>query len=272
MADEVLAGPDLGVVKARQQGAWAAGDYSVIGSTILLTAELLCEAMDVRTGWRALDVAAGNGNMTLGLARRGCEVTSTDYVPALLERGRARVDAEGWRVTFQEADAEALPFADEEFDAVASTFGVMFAPRQEICAAELMRVCRVGGVIGLASWTPASFVGEIFRTIGRYMPPPAGVKPPSLWGDEARVRELFAGASEIRCERKAFKMRAGSVEDWLAGFRKFYGPMNRTFAALDAEKQGLLAADLLALAGRMNIATDGTMVLPSEYLEVVITR
>lgn len=272
MADAATTGTDFGVVKAKQQVAWATGDYAVIGSTILLTAELLCEAMDVRSGWRVLDVAAGNGNMTLGLARRGCEVTSTDYVPELLEKGRARVDAEGWRVTFREADAEALPFEDEQFDAVTSTFGVMFTPRQEVAAAELMRVCRAGGKIGLASWTPESFVGGIFRAIGKYLPPPAGVKPPSLWGSEGRLKELFEGVSEMRIETRDYKMRARSVEDWLQSFRRFYGPMNKAFAALDEEKQGLLEHDLLALARRLNVAEDGTMVLPSEYLEVVMTR
>ncbi len=263
---------NLAEVKTRQQAAWATGDYAVIGSTILLTAELLAEALDVRCGWRVLDVAAGNGNMSLAAARRGCRVTSTDYVPALLERGRLRADAEGWRIDFQVADAEDLPFADGAFDCVVSTFGVMFAPDQARAAAELMRVCRAGGKIGMASWTPASFVGQIFRIIGKYVPPPAGTSPPTLWGTEERLVELFSDAASIETTPRAFAMRARSVQDWLNEFRKYYGPMHRTFAALDEAGQAALGADLLALAAGFNRAEDGTMVLPSEYLEVVITR
>ena len=263
---------DFSSIKAKQQTAWAAGDYAVVGSTIPLTAELLCEAVDVRSGWRVLDVAAGNGNATLAAARRGCEVTSTDYVPALLERGRLRVDAEGWRVNFQEADAEHLPFADAAFDAVLSTFGVMFAPDQAQAAAEMMRVCRPGGKIGLTCWTPAGFVGQIFRLVGQHVAPPPGVRPPAQWGTPERLQELFATAADHHTERLFVKLRARSAEAWLDGFRKFYGPMNRTFAALDEASQAALTHDLLELATSLNQAEDGTLVLPSEYLEIVITR
>ena len=263
---------DLAAVKTRQQAAWATGDYAVIGSTILLTAELLAEALDLRSGWWVLDVAAGNGNMSLAAARRGCRVTSTDYVPALLDRGRIRAAAEGWRIEFEEADAENLPFAEGEFDCVVSTFGVMFAPDQARAAAEMMRVCQVGGKIGLASWTPESFVGRIFGVIGKYVTPPAGVLPPSLWGTEERLAELFAGAARVEAAKRTFCMRARSERKWLEEFRKYYGPMHRTFAALGEVEQAGLEADLLALARGMNRAEDGTMVVPSEYLEAVITR
>jgi ubiquinone/menaquinone biosynthesis C-methylase UbiE len=263
---------DLEAVKAKQQVAWASGDYAVVGNTIPLMAELLCEAMDVHSGWKVLDVAAGNGNATLAAARRGCRVTSTDYVPALLEGGRRRVEVEGWQVDFQEADAENLPFAEETFDAAISTVGVMFAPNQERAAAEMARVCRVGGKIGLACWTPAGFVGQMFRIIGKYIPPPEGVKPPSLWGTEARLRELFPGVVKIETTTRQFRFRSLSKEHWLQGFRTYYGPMYKAMASLDEAGQAALSADLLAMADSLNEAEDGTMVAPSEYLEIVITK
>jgi SAM-dependent methyltransferase len=263
---------DFSAVKAKQQATWASGDYAVVGNTIVLMAELLCEAMDVRSEWRVLDVAAGSGNASLAAARRGCWVTSTDYVPALLEQGKRRAEADGFRIAFQEADAENLPFEDGSFDAVISTVGVMFAPNQETCAAEMMRVCRKGGTIGLANWTPAGFVGQIFRCIGRYLPPAAGLKPPSLWGTEARLAELFAGVAKIETATRNFMFRSASPEAWLDGFTTYYGPMHKTFLALDEAGQAGLTADLMALVRSLNRAEDGTMVLPSEYLEVVITR
>ncbi len=264
-------GPDLEALKARQQAAWASGDYAVVGNTIPLIAELLCEAMDVRSGWRVLDVAAGNGNATLAAARRGCQVTSTDYVPALLENGRRRVEAEGWKVEFREADAENLPFADGEFDAVISTVGVMFAPNQERCAEEMLRVARVGGKIGLANWTPGGFVGGMFKCIGKYIPPPAGVKPASAWGTEGRLKELFGGA-KVEVTERAFNFRSLSTRDWFRAFSTYYGPMNKAMGSLDEAARAGLTADLLALADGLNRAEDGTMVVPSEYLEVVVTR
>lgn len=263
---------DLAAVKIRQQAAWATGDFAVIGSTSLLTAELLAEALDVRSGSKMLDVAAGNGNMSLAAARRGAHVTSTDYVPALLERGRLRAEAEGWRITFQVADAENLPFEDASYDCVASTFGVMFAPDQPRAAAELMRMCRPGGKIGLASWTPASFVGQIFLTIGKYVAPPPGLSPPFVWGTQAGLDTLFPGMAKIEAVTKTFCMRARSEQHWLTEFRKYYGPMHRTFAALGEADQTRLENDLLALAASMNRAQDGTLVVPSEYLEGVIIR
>ena len=191
------AAPDLVALKARQQGAWSSGDYAIVGATLQIVGEDLCEALDLRSGQKVLDVAAGNGNVTLAAARRWCDVVSTDYVPALLERGRARAQAEGWRIEFKEADAESLPFADGAFDAVVSTFGVMFTPNQDKAAAELLRVCRPGGKIGLANWTPEGFIGQVFKAIGKQMPPPAGVKSPALWGAQPRINEMFGAARRI---------------------------------------------------------------------------
>ena len=264
---------DLAAVKNKQQLAWSSGDYAVVGTTLQIVGESLCEALDLRAGERVLDVAAGNGNATLAAARRWCDVVSTDYVPALLERGRARAGAEGLPVQFEQADAENLPYADRSFGVVMSSFGVMFTPDQDKAAAEMARVCKSGGRIGLANWTPTSFVGEIFKLIGKYLPPPAGVKSPALWGTEARLRELFGERLDaMTIERRNFVFRYHSAAHWLEVFRTFYGPMRKAFAALDAAKQEALAADLIALAEKFNRATDGTLVAPSEYLEVIIKR
>ena len=262
---------DLSLVKAKQQAAWAAGDYAVIGTTLQIVGETLCEALDLRAGQRVLDVAAGNGNATLAAARRWCDVVSTDYVPALLERARARAGAEGLAVQFEQADAENLQYEDGAFDVVLSTFGVMFTPNQERAAAELARVCKPGGKIGLANWTPSSLVGEMFKAIGRYLPPAPGMKSPALWGTEERLRELFGSRiAALQAPRRHFVFRYRSPRHWLDTFRTYYGPMHKAFAALDAGKQESLAEDLLGLAQRFNSATDGSMVAPSEYLEAVI--
>lgn len=265
--------PDLAAVKTRQQAAWATGDYAVVGTTLQIVGENLCEALDLRAGSRVLDVAAGNGNATLAAARRWCEVTSTDYVAALLEAGRARAQAEGHTILFQEADAENLPFPDASFDAVVSTFGVMFTPDQEQAARELARVCRPGGRIGLANWTPDSFIGQLFKLIGRYVPPPPGVTSPLQWGTPARLHELFGDtARRIDATERRFTFRYRSPEHWIDVFRTYYGPTHKTFAALDADRQSALHRDLLALLEGLNRSGDGTLVLPSEYLEVVIER
>jgi SAM-dependent methyltransferase len=264
---------DLAAVKARQQAAWSTGNYAVVGTTLQIVGENLCEALDLHAGARVLDVAAGNGNATLAAARRWCEVTSTDYVPSLLESGRARAQADGYNIRFQEADAENLPFPDASFDVVMSTFGVMFTPNQDQAAAELVRVCKPGGRIGLANWTPTSFIGQLFKTIGRYIPPAPGVKSPGLWGTPARLEELFgATAREIQTTSREFTFRYHSPGHWIDVFRTYYGPLNKTFAALDADKQAAFTADLLALMAGGNRSGDATLVLPSEYLEVVITR
>ena len=262
---------DLAAVKNKQHLAWSSGDYAVVGTTLQIVGESLCEALDLRADERVLDVAAGNGNATLAAARRWCDVVSTDYVPSLLERARARASAEGLPVQFEQADAENLPYADHGFDVVLSTFGVMFTPDQDKAAAEMARACKPGGRIGLANWTPTSFVGELFKLMGRYVPPAAGVKSPALWGTEARLRELFGERLDtIAIEPRNFVFRYRNAAHWLEVFRTFYGPMHKAFGALDAEKQEALAADLIALAERFNRATDGTLVAPSEYIEVVI--
>ena len=264
---------DLAAVKTKQQAAWSSGDYAVVGSTLQIIGEDLCEAMDLRSGHKVLDVAAGNGNVTLAAARRWCDVTSTDYVPALLAKGRARAQAEGWTIDFKEADAEALPFANESFDAIVSTLGVMFTANHDKAAAEMLRVCKSGGKIGMANWTPEGFIGQLFKTIGKHMPPPAGAKSPALWGTQAHLAQMFeAGASSIHIASKNFTMRYRSAQHWIEVFRTFYGPVHKTFGALPAAGQAALASDLLALIERFNRAKDGTMVVPSEYLEVVITK
>ncbi len=264
--------PALEALKARQQLAWSAGDYAAIGSGIQLIAELLMEALDVRSTWHVLDVAAGNGNASLAAARRGCRVISTDYVPALLDRGRLRAAAEGFRIDFQIADAEALPFESGRFDTVFSTVGVMFAPNQPRAAAELFRVIKPGGRIGLANWTPDGFVGRIFQVLGKYIPQPAGAQPPSLWGTEPHLHTLFPNAARIESTARAFVFRSASSARWLETFRTYYGPMNQAFASLDEPGQEALAADLIALCDAMNRSGDETLVLPSDYLEIVIHK
>ncbi len=264
---------DLAAVKARQQVAWSTGDYAVVGTTLQIVGENLCEALDLRSGASVLDVAAGNGNASLAAARRWCAVTSTDYVASLLESGRERAKAEGHAIQFQEADAEKLPFPDTSFDVVMSTFGVMFTPNQEKAASELVRVCKPGGRIGLANWTPESFIGQVFKTIGKYVPPAPGVKSPALWGTEARLEELFRNSAKaIRTSGRHFTFRYRSPAHWIEVFRTYYGPMNKTFGALDAEKQAAFTRDLLALLESRNRSGDRSLVLPSEYLEVVIER
>jgi ubiquinone/menaquinone biosynthesis C-methylase UbiE len=264
---------DLAAVKTRQQAAWSTGNYAVVGTTLQIVGENLCEALDLRSGSRVLDVAAGNGNATLAAARRWCDVTSTDYVSSLLESGRARAQAEGHTVQFQEADAENLPFPDASFDVVMSTFGVMFTPNQDKAANELARVCKPGGKIGMANWTPESFIGQVFKTIGKYIPPAPGVKSPALWGTKARLDELFANtAREIRVTSLEFVFRYRSPAHWLDVFRTYYGPINKTFGALDADKQAAFTQDLQALMESRNRSGDSTLVLPSEYLEIVIER
>jgi ubiquinone/menaquinone biosynthesis C-methylase UbiE len=264
---------DLKAVKARQQGAWSSGDYAVVGTTLQIVGEELCEALDLRSGQKVLDVAAGNGNASLAAARRWCDVVATDYVPALLERARERAAAERLAIEFREADAEALPFPNASFDVVVSTFGVMFTPDQDRAAAELIRVCRHGGKIGLANWTPEGFIGQVFKTIGKHLPPPAGVKSPALWGTRARIAELFEPhAVSIKSSQRNFVFRYRSPEHWLEVFKGYYGPLLKTFAALAPAGQAALRRDLMALIGQFNRSGDASLVLPSEYLEIVITR
>ncbi len=264
---------DLNALKTRQQGAWSSGDYAVVGTTLQIVGEELCEALDLRAGQTVLDVAAGNGNVALAAARRWCEVTATDYVPALLERARERAQAERLTLEFREADAEALPFADGSFDIVVSTFGVMFTPDQDRAASELVRVCKPGGKIGLANWSPEGFIGQLFKTIGKHVAPPPGARAPALWGTRARMVELFQPhSSSIKTAQRHFVFRYRSPQHWLEVFKNYYGPLLKTFAALEPAKQSALQDDLLALIAQFNRSNDGSMVVPSEYLEIVITR
>jgi ubiquinone/menaquinone biosynthesis C-methylase UbiE len=264
---------DLAALKSRQMAAWASGDYAVIGTTLQLVGELLVEACDLRCDERVLDVAAGNGNATLAAARRGGKVTSTDYVAQLLDRGQDRARAEHLDVTFQVADAEDLPFADASFDVVLSTFGVMFAPDHAKTASELARVCRPGGRIALANWTPEGFVGQMFKTLGRHLPPPAGVQPPSLWGTEAHLQALFGErAAEVAVTRRLFNFRYRSAAHFIEVFRTWYGPVHKAFAALPADGATALEHDLIELLNRFNRAGPQSLVVPSEYLETVISR
>lgn len=268
-----VAMPDFKAVKSKQQIAWSSGDYAVVGTTLQIVGEQLAEAMDLRSGQKVLDIAAGNGNATLAAARRWCDVTSTDYVEALLNRGRLRAEAEGLRVAFEKADAEDLPYADGSFDAVLSTFGAMFSPDQSRTAAEMLRVCRSGGRIGLANWTPDGFIGQLFKTIGKHLPPPVGLKSPALWGTWEWMEKAFRPqAAAIAAEPRHFVFRYRSAQHFLDVFREFYGPMLKAFEALDGNGRKALARDLIELIGRFNKSGDDTMVVPSEYLEAVVTK
>jgi len=264
---------ELDAIKAKQNATWSSGDFGIIGTTLQIVGESLCEAIDLRAGSKVLDVAAGNGNCSLAAARRFCDVTSTDYVPALLEDGRRRAEADRLPIRFQVADAEALPFPDGSFDVVLSSYGVMFTPNHARAAGELLRVCRPGGKIGLANWTPAGFIGKLFGVIGRHVPPPPALTPPSRWGVEDYLDELFRGsASDIHITPRDFVFRYKSAQHWIDVFRTWYGPVHKAFAGLPPEKQQQLTDDLHALIRDFNTSGDSTAVIPSEYLEVVITK
>ena len=272
MAKEPTA-PDLAAIKSRQRETWASGDFAMIGTPAVIVGELLCEAVDLRAGQKVLDVATGSGNTALAAARRWCEVTGVDYVPALLERGRARAAAERLSIDFRDGDAEALTFPDAAFDAVLSTFGAMFAPNQAKVARELLRVCRPGGKIGMANWTPEGWVGQLFRVIAQHVPPPPGLAAPVSWGDGARLTELFGvGVKSVQVSRRQLVFRHPSPEQWLDYFRKYFGPTLKAFEALDRAGQEALAKDMLELARRGNRSGDTTMMVAAEYLEVVATK
>jgi SAM-dependent methyltransferase len=264
---------DLESLKARQQTAWTSGDYAVIGTTLQLVGEQLAEACDIGWDQRVLDVAAGNGNATLAAARRGARVTSTDYVPALLERGAERARAERLEIGFRVADAEDLPFTDGAYDAVLSSFGVMFTPDHPKAAGELLRVCRRGGRIGLANWTPDGLIGQLFKILGRHLPPPAGAPSPAQWGDEAYLAKLFgAGAASMAVTRRQFNFRYRSPAHFIEVFRTWYGPMHKAFAALQPEGAQALERDLTELLRSTNVSDEGVLTAPSDYLEVVVTK
>jgi len=270
---EPAAPPDLAAIKQRQQATWASGDYHMIGTQILIVSELLIEALDVHSTDRVLDVATGSGNAALAAARRGCPVVGLDYVPALLDRARQRAEAEGLEAEFVEGDAEALPFDDGSFDVVSSVFGAMFAPNQEQTASELARVCRGGGQIGLVAHTPEGFIGQLFKTNAKHVPPPAGLRSPVLWGTEARLRELFGDAiADLRIEKRHYVFRYSSPEAYVEYWRRYYGPTLKAFEAVGETGRAALEVDLLDLIARFNRADDGTMVVPNEYLEAVIVK
>ena len=265
--------PNYTAIKQRQQASWGSGDYAIIGTTLQIVGETLAEAVDLRAREKVLDVAAGNGNASLAAARRFAVVTATDYVPALLDKGRARAAAENLPIRFEPADAEALPYPEGAFDVVLSTFGVMFAPDQSRAAAEMLRVVRPGGRIALANWTPGGFIGRLFGVLGSVVPPPAGVKSPALWGTEPYVVQLFgAHAAQIRCERRHFHFRYESPAHWLHVFRTWYGPVHKAFASLDAQRARQLESSITALMEELNQGGEHALVIPSEYLEIVITR
>jgi ubiquinone/menaquinone biosynthesis C-methylase UbiE len=267
------AAPDLAALKTRQQAAWSSGDYAIVGTTLQIVGEELCEALDIRSGQKVLDVAAGNGNVSLAAARRFCNVVATDYVPSLLDRARERAAAERLDIEFREADAEALPFKDGSFDVAVSTFGVMFVADHDRAARELVRVTRRGGKIGMANWTPEGFIGQLFKTIGKHLPPPPGAKSPALWGTRSRIGEMFeAHSTSIKSAQRNFVFRYRSPDHWLEIFKTYYGPVLKTFAALDPAGQKALEIDLIDLIAQFNRSGDATMVVPSEYLEIVITR
>ena len=262
---------DFSAVKDRQRATWASADYAAVAACIVPMAEHLVESAGLRADDRVLDVAAGTGNAAIAAARCNCDVTALDYVDGLLAHGRQRAAAEGLPVEFVAGDAEALPFDDASFDAVLSCVGVMFTPDQERAAAELLRVCRPGGTIALANWSPTSFVGDLFRTVAAHVPPPAGVKPPGLWGTEDRVRELLAG-TEPRLRKREFVFKFSSAAAFADFFRDCYGPVHKAFAALDESGRAQLYADVVELAQRRDVESGPTVALPSEYLEVIATR
>ena len=265
--------PDLAGIKRRQQQTWASGDFSRVATSLVLVGELLCEAVDMRAGERVLDVATGSGNAALSAARRFCEVTGVDWVPALLERGRERAAAERLAISFEEGDAESLPLRAAAFDVVLSTFGVMFAPDQTQAARELLRVCRPGGKIGLANWAPDGWVGELFRAMAHHEPPTPGYTSPMRWGTEAGLAELFGDSlASLKVERRTFLFRYASADHWLDLFRSYFGPTRQAFESLDLARQQALAADLTDIVRWFNQSNDETIVLPGDYLEVVAIR
>ena len=272
VSSTTTAAPNLAAIKQKQQATWASGDFAVVGITLQIVGESLAEAADIRAGERVLDVAAGNGNATLAAARRFAQVTSTDYVPALLEKGAVRARAEGLDVRFMEADVEELPFADGSFDAVLSTYGAMFAPDQARTAAEMLRVTRRGGRIGMANWTPDGLIGRLFKVIGRHVPPPAGLMSPALWGTEAHLQKLFGDGASVQAKVLNFNFRYRSTEHFMQIFRDYYGPTHKAFASLDTNGQAALAHDVAVLLEELNVAGPSSLVVPAAYLEVVISK
>ena len=263
---------DQRAVKTRQHVSWSSADYAVVGSALQIVGEELCESLNLYQDASVLDVAAGNGHASLAAARRWCEVTSTDLAPDTTGRGKMRREAENLGVRFVEADAEALPFGDQTFDAVVSSFGAMFALDQERAASEMIRVCRRGCRVGLANWTPDGFIGRMFGIIGQHAPPATVGRAPFDWGTEERLDELFGVYGRIESSLKRVAFRYRSPADWFDKFRASYVPLLKAFARLDGAGQRALHSALLELAKSCNRAKDGSMVVDAEYLEVIITR
>jgi ubiquinone/menaquinone biosynthesis C-methylase UbiE len=266
---------DIEALKQGQQRTWSEGDFSMVAGLVMPVAEGLVEAMEIVPGERILDVACGSGNGALAAARRSWgDVVGVDFVPALLERGRERAAVERLDVEFVEGDAAELPFEDASFDVVISIFGAMFAPEQEKAAAELLRVCKPGGRIGMANWVPDGPVSEMFATLAKYAPPPPGFVPPVLWGTEDRVRQLFgAGISELRAERRVSRQPFRSADHYLDFFRSYFGPIKLAFERAGAEKEDALTAELRDRLEKSNVAGGReALVLEPEYLQVVATR
>ena len=265
--------PDFEAVKAQQQKAWSTGDFAVIGWNTVFPGELLCEAAALRAGQSVLDVATGTGNTALSAARRGCDAAGIDYVPALIERARERAAAERLPARFELGDSEDIPFPDGAFDAVLSVYGSMFAPRQEKAALELLRVCRPGGKIGMANWTPDGFWGQAFALQAKYVPPPAGLRSPTEWGTEKRLQELFgAGISATHVTLRSALFRYRSSRHWIEVFSRYFGPMIRTMEALDEERRRAYLKELDDALHRFNRSGDGTLMVSADYLEVVMVR
>jgi ubiquinone/menaquinone biosynthesis C-methylase UbiE len=264
---------DLAAVKQRQQQTWASGDFSMVGARIVLVAEQLCDAADLHAGWRVLDVATGSGNAAIAAARLGCTTVGLDYVPSLLDRARKRAAAECLHVDFVEGDAEDLPFPDASFDAVTSVFGVMFAPDHARAAAELLRVCRPGGTIALASWTPDSFIGELFRTVSAHVPPPPGVPSPMRWGTEEHLHRLLGDHVEnLTIRERTFTFRFTSPEEFVTFFRLWYGPTLKAFAALNEIARDALESELVELATQVDRLGGDAVAIPASYIEALATR
>lgn len=267
--------PDPAALKARQQATWASGNFAVVASRIVISAETLCESAGLQAGWRVLDVCTGSGNAALGAARRGCCATGVDFVPALLEHGRMRAKAEMLEVDFKEGDAENLPFADNAFDAVLSIYGVMFAPDHAKAARELVRVCRPGGTIALACWPPEGFIGDTFKVVSRYAQPAAGLTPPVRWGDPQYQQSLFGDSiRSFKSATRTLVLRHPSAEDNVEFFRTWYGPTLKLFQSVGPDGAARLAAELTGLARRydQNHAPNGPVAIAADYLESVMIK
>jgi len=266
--------PEMESLKTRLKSMWMAGDFGQIANVIQAGADEFIASLGLKPGNRVLDVACGSGNLAIPAARTGARVTGVDIATNLLEQARARAEAEGLTIQFDEGDAESLPYDDAAFDVVITMFGAMFAPRPELVSSELVRVCEPGGLIAMANWTPAGHIGQMFKITGKHVPPPPTMPSPIKWGDEETVRErLTNGITDLKLTSRmcAFKFPFSPAEV-VEFFRMYYGPTQRAFGALDENAQSALRKDLEQLWSDNNQATDGTTHVDAEYLEVLGTR